>query len=90
MFVTTISQGSSASWRSTYDALHSNPFSPTSEEAKLQYLRDDRLGFFAFTSAILADQPSEGFIEELEIDYRLLPTVVLQGISLFVGEIKSG
>ena len=73
-----------------YDALHSNPYSPTSEEAKLQYLRDDRLGFFAFTSVILADQPSEGFIEELEIDYRLLPTVVLQGISLFVGEIKSG
>ena len=68
-----------------YDALHSNPYSPTSEEAKLQYLRDDRLGFFAFTSVILADQPSEGFIEELEIDYRLLPTVVLQGISLFVG-----
>ena len=63
---------------------------PTSDDAKLQYLRDDRLGFFAFISAILADQERDGFVEELEIDYRLSPTVVLQMISIFVGEIKSG
>ena len=75
---------------SAYDSLHSNSSSPTSEEAKLQYLRDDRLGFFAFTSAILADQELEGFVEELEIDFRLSPTVMLRTISLFVGEIKSG
>jgi hypothetical protein len=73
-----------------YDALHNNFSSPTSDDAKLQYLRDDRLGFFAFTSAILADQERDGFVEELEIDYRLSPTVVLQMISIFVGEIKSG
>eukprot|EP01036_Dinobryon_divergens_P026984 gene26984-35689_t len=61
--------------------------SPKSDEAKVQYLRDDRLGFFTYTSAILTNQELEGFVEDLEIDFRL---VVLQAISLFVGEIKSG
>lgn len=73
-----------------YDDMHSNISNPTSYDAKLQYLRDERLGFFAYTSAILCNQDREGYIEEIEMDFRKLPTVSQNFISLSVGEIKSG
>ena len=60
--------------------------SKSNEEIAL-YLRDWRLGFFAFTSLILTDD--SGFIKELEMDFRELPSISGNLITLQAGEIKS-
>ena len=57
------------------------------DAAIVSYLRDSRLGFFAYTSLLLED--NSGFVEELEFDFRELPSIVGFIITLQVGEVKS-
>ena len=57
---------------------------------KSEYLRTGRLGFFAYSTVLIANQSESGFIEELEIDFLRQPTLVIDKITHFAGEVKFG
>ena len=57
---------------------------------KTEFLRTNRLGFFAYSTVVMNNQSRDGFIEELEIDF-LRPTVLNNDrIVYYAGEIKFG
>ena len=61
-----------------------------SAKSKTLYLRTSRLGFFAYSTVLIANQTTFGFIEELEVDFLRLPTLVIDKITHFAGEVKFG
>ena len=57
---------------------------------KTEFLRTNRLGFFAYSTVVMNNQSRNGFIEELEIDF-LRPSVLHNDrIVYYAGEIKFG
>ena len=59
------------------------------EGDKLLFLTKDRLGFFCYSSLLLADS-SKGFVEDLEFDCKGTMELVGATICIFLAEIKSG
>jgi hypothetical protein len=62
----------------------------STDAEKLNYLRDNPLGFYAYSVSLLRDPDSKGYVEELELDMRGSVTIMGKQITHVVGEIKSG